>query len=114
MRYRFYLHQKNILIYNCIIWTDDLNILMNHFGKTTIEKGLRRGFNIEQQIHYYKKFINTIYKRKINCYKIRSSDLDLYFASFFVLMKLKQIDNPYNDIIILKIKNKKISKLIYN
>tara|TARA_R110000824_G_scaffold280101_1_gene468177 strand:+ start:4982 stop:5251 length:270 start_codon:yes stop_codon:yes gene_type:complete len=83
-------------------------VIANHFGRITIEKGLKRGFDLKTQIHSYKKFMDTIYKRKFNCYKLRATDLDLYFYSFFALIKLKQIINPYNDVIILKIKGKRV------
>ena len=106
MRYKLYLHNNDILIYKCIIWTNDIMEIANHYGTPLIEKGLRNGVNLWQQINILNLFMKGIYKQKINCYKIRKTDLDMYLASYCALLKLNRIENPHNDLIILKIKKK--------
>lgn len=84
--------------------TTDLNEMYEYCSKELILDGFKKNMNIKHQIKFFKNFLDQIYQRKMNSYKIRHSDLLMFRDVAFALYKY----NAYNvnDIIVLK--NKKL------
>ena len=62
------------------------------FGKSMIEKSIRKNINIKDQIHTYTYFMNLIKRRKENKQPIYRSDHQLAFHSLMALCYLKIIN----------------------
>lgn len=83
--------------------TTDLNEIYEYCSKQLIMDGFKKKMKIKNQIKFFKNFLEQIYKRKTNSYKIRHSDLLMFRDVAFALYKYNEYD--INDIIILKNKN---------
>jgi len=104
--YNLYLHHDNMLMLKYRIWTNDLNELCTKFATPCLKKGLHKGYSLEFQSKYYKRFMRELEREKFNCYKIKKTEIDLYLVCYLSLYKLKKIKQPLTDLIILKIKKK--------
>lgn len=101
--YYLYLFYKDFRIgkYKCTI--DDIDLIYEDVGKNMILDGFQKGYNIDKQIEKYKIFMEQLHKQKINCEKIRASDIYLYLSSFMALYKLNN-DLDETDYFFLKLR----------
>lgn len=100
MSYTLYIYYENERICKFKSNTDDLNIMYKDGGEFLILDAFKKKISIDEQIKFYKNYINTIYRQKRDCYKIRASDLLLFRDVFLALYKFNEINSE--DIIILK------------
>ena len=104
IKYNLYLTHGDILIGKYKVLTTDLKKIYNEMGAHVVIQGFKSGNNIEAQIKKYKYFIDYIHTQKINCYKIKASDLIMYLTCYLCLDKFNvDVEEP----IFLKIKKKK-------
>ena len=98
--YTMYLYHNDERIFKNKLFTDDIQKIYHDMSYKLIINGLKNNISIDKQISTYKIFMDKIYKMKINCYKIRASDLLMYCSCFFALHKMNQV-SP-DDCIIIK------------
>ena len=103
--YTMYIYYKNEYICKFKCLTTDPYALYEIMGKEVINQAFSKGINYKRQIETFTKYCDIIYKKKINCYKIRRSDYLIFVSCFLALLKYKCVD--YTDILFLKNKIKK-------
>jgi len=90
--YTFYIYYKDTRLSKFKTYNDDLEGLYKEYGEGLIRDGFKHGMNIPYQIKWFDKFIDSIYKQKIDCYKIKSSEHLQVLSCFLGLIKYGQID----------------------
>lgn len=98
--YTLYLYHNNERMFKHKLLTDNMQTIYDEMSHELIINGFKNNMNLDKQIDTYKKFMDKLYKQKINCYKIRASDLLMYCSCYFALYKFNKI--PLDDCIIIK------------
>jgi len=110
--YWIYLFHKNKILSKFLFDEGEFDNLVKKYGNRAIVDGLKRDMSIDKQIKFYNVFIESLYKHKINCYKIRNSDHKLNLCSFLALYKLNKLKNDdENGIFIVRHKKNKMIKI---
>jgi len=102
--YKLYLYYKDIRISKWNTIGDDWEEVYNEYSKDLIVKGFRGGVNMKSQIKTSKLFLDLLHERKVNCEKIKASDLIIAMSCYFLLVKFKEIDTD-NFLFLKKKKN---------
>jgi len=99
-KYEMFIFYKDKRLCKFKVNTDDINKIYNEMGKKLVMDGLRNNISIDKQIETYKKGIETIHKRKQDCYKVRATDYLMVLSCVMSLIKFRQFD--LDNVIILK------------
>lgn len=103
--YTMYIYYKNTYMCKFYCLSTDPYAIYEIMGKELINQAFLKNINYKKQIETFTKFCDIIYKRKINCHKIRRSDYLMFCSCFLALLKYKCVE--FTDILFLKNKIKK-------
>ncbi len=103
--YTMYIYYKDTYICKFYCLSTDPYAIYEIMGKEAVKQAFSKGIGYKNQIKTFTKFCDIIYKRKINCYKIRRSDYLVFCSCFLALLKYKCVNST--DILFLKNKIKK-------
>ena len=104
MSYKLYLWHKNERMCKFNVEGDDPEKVYDCYSKKLIINGFKNNIDVKKQVLIMKKLMYELYQQKINCQKIRASDLLMYLSCFFAVRKLDEMDT--DNFIFLKVKNK--------
>ena len=106
MTYTQYIFHENNLICQFKTKGDSLDDMFRLQAKTVMENAIREhNVPIYKQINTYIEYCKVIEKKKLDCFKVRTSDLLLYATCFSTLVKFGIKDR--DDCIFLKDKKKR-------
>jgi hypothetical protein len=103
--YNLYLYHNEIFLAKYKTTTNDIFLLNKYLSENIIRDGMKKGFTIPYQILIHNEFADMIKKQRINCHKVRASDLRMLLHSQMALHRFGK--KSTDDFLFLK---KKISK----
>ena len=103
--YNLYIYHKDVYLATFKTTTNDMSILNKYLSEDLIRGGMEKGFGIKEQILIHTEFAEMIYKQRINCQKIRSSDLIMLLHSQMSLHRFNKKSS--DDFLFLKKKVRK-------
>tara|TARA_R110002012_G_scaffold129064_1_gene281427 strand:+ start:468 stop:824 length:357 start_codon:yes stop_codon:yes gene_type:complete len=103
--YNLYLYHNDVFLAKYKTTTNDIFLLNKYLSENLIRDGMKKGFTIPYQILIHNEFANMIKKQRINCHKVRASDLKMLLHSQMALHRFGK--KSTDDFLFLK---KKISK----
>ena len=103
--YNLYIYHDDIFLANFKTTTNDIFLLNKYLSEDLIRGGMKKGYTIPFQILVHNEFADMIKKQRINCEKIRASDLKMLLHSQMALHRFGEKDT--DDFLFLK---KKITK----
>jgi hypothetical protein len=101
--FKLYMYYKDQLLCKWDGEGNDWEEIYKQYSKPVMEQSLRSGVSLKKQLIISKTCVEHIYKQKINCYKIRASDLYILLAPYFMLVKFGILST--DNFIFLKKKN---------
>tara|TARA_R110001599_G_scaffold348736_1_gene576263 strand:- start:401 stop:760 length:360 start_codon:yes stop_codon:yes gene_type:complete len=110
--YNLYIYHDNIYIGKFKTTTNDMTKLNKYLSEDLIRGGMQKGFTIPYQILIHNEFAEMIRRQRINCEKVRASDLMMFLHSQMALHRFGQ--KSTDDFLFLKkklCKNKNGSNL---
>tara|TARA_R110002020_G_scaffold267971_1_gene483157 strand:- start:1105 stop:1464 length:360 start_codon:yes stop_codon:yes gene_type:complete len=105
--YNLYIYHNDIYLGKYKTTTDDIFLLNKYLSEDLIRGGMEKGYTIYHQILVHYEFAEMIAKQRINCEKVRSSDLLMLLHSQMALHRFGKKDTT--DFLFLK---KKVGKNI--
>ena len=107
--YNLYIYHDNIYIAKFKTTTNDMTKLNKYLSEDLIRGGMRKGFNIPFQILIHNEFADMIRRQRINCEKVRSTDLKMLLSSQMALHRFGK--KSTDDFLFLKKKGGKAQKI---
>ena len=104
--YNLYIYHNDIFLAKFKTTTDDIFLLNKYLSEDLIRGGMEKGFTIPYQILVHIEFADMIKKQRINCEKVRASDLKMLLHSQMALHRFGKKDTT--DFLFLKKKLVKI------
>ena len=102
--YKLYLWHKNERMCKFNVLDNDPDKVYDCYSKKLIINGFKNNIDVKKQVLIMKRLMDELYQQKINCQKIRASDLLMFLSCFFAVRKLDEMDT--DNFIFLKVKNK--------
>jgi len=103
--YNLYIYHKHTYLAKFKTTTNDMTKLNKYLSEDLIRGGMEKGFTIPYQIIVHNEFADMIYKQRINCEKIRASDLMMLLHSQMALHRFNKKSS--DDFLFLKKKVRK-------
>jgi len=104
--YNLYLYHNHTYLAKFKTTTNDMFKLNKYLSEDLIRGGMEKGYTIPYQILIHQEFANMIYKQRINCEKVRASDLMMLLHSQMALHRFGK--KSTDDFLFLKKKVRKI------
>ena len=104
--YNLYLYHNDVFLAKYKTTTNDIFLLNKYLSENLIRHGMKKGFTIPYQILVHIEFADMIKKQRINCEKVRASDLKMLLHSQMALHRFGKKDTT--DFLFLKKKLVKI------
>ena len=105
--YNLYIYHNDIYLGKYKTTTNDIYKLNKYLSEDLIRGGMEKGYTIYHQTLVHNEFADMIAKQRINCEKVRASDLLMLLHSQMALHRFGKKDTT--DFLFLK---KKVSKHI--
>ena len=83
--YNLYIYHDDIFLANFKTTTNDIFLLNKNLSEDLIRGGMKKGYTIPFQILVHNEFADMIKKQRINCEKVRASDLRMLLSSQMAL-----------------------------
>ena len=103
--YNLYLYHNDIYLATFKTTTNDMTKLNKYLSEDLIRNGFQKGFGIKEQILIHTEFAEMIRRQRINCEKVRSSDLIMLLHSQMILHRFNKKSS--DDFLFLKKKVRK-------
>ena len=88
--YNLYIYHDNIYIGKFKTTTNDMTKLNKYLSEDLIRGGMQKGFTIPYQILVHNEFAEMLKEQRVNCKKVRSSDLIMFLHSQMALHRFGQ------------------------
>ena len=98
--YNLYLYHNDIYLGKYKTTTNNIFLLNKYLSEDLIRGGMEKGFTIPLQTIVHQEFADIICKQRINCEKVRSSDLRMLLHSQMALHRFGKKDTT--DFLFLK------------
>ena len=103
--YNLYIYHNDVYLAKFKTTTNDMTKLNKYLSESLIRGGMEKGFGIKEQILVHTEFAEMIYKQRINCEKVRASDLMMLLHSQMALHRFNK--KSTDDFLFLKKKVRK-------
>ena len=103
--YNLYIYHNDTFLAKFKTTTNDMTKLNKYLSEDLIRGGMDKGFTIPHQILVHTEFAEMIYKQRINCQKVRASDLMMLLHSQMALHRFNK--KSTEDFLLLSIRSKR-------
>ena len=103
--YNLYIYHNDVYLAKFKTTTNDMTKLNKYLSESLIRGGMEKGYGINEQILIHTEFADMIYKQRINCEKVRASDLMMLLHSQMALHRFNK--KSTDDFLFLKKKVRK-------
>ena len=101
MAYRLDLYWNDLWISDFDTMGDDPQFVYHEYSNGLLKCGLEKGISLARQKDGYIALCDDIYKKKRDCYKIKTTEHFMFLSAFFALHKLNY-QPTFNNYIFLK------------
>jgi len=91
--YWMYVYHKDIYIAKFKTKDSNLLKLSTYLSQDMIISGMKKGYKISHQIILHTHFADMLAKQRLNCQKVRKSDLQMFLSSHMALYKFGAISS---------------------